>query len=94
MAKKRNAYLLVGTKKGAFILSSDARRIEWLLSGPLLKGAEVNDVTMDTRDKPTLYACVNSYWRQAMTHDELKPFGLYVGTTSGHIFWSRDNGSS
>jgi len=32
--------------------------------------------------------------RQAMTHDTLKPFGLYVAATNGQIFWSRDNGTS
>jgi photosystem II stability/assembly factor-like uncharacterized protein len=32
--------------------------------------------------------------RQAMAHDNLDPFGLYVATTSGQIFWSRDDGTS
>lgn len=32
--------------------------------------------------------------RQAMTHDELDPFGLYVATTNGQIFWSRNNGTN
>jgi photosystem II stability/assembly factor-like uncharacterized protein len=32
--------------------------------------------------------------RQAMTRDTHDPFGLYVGTTGGHIYWSRDNGTT
>ena len=56
MAKQ--LYLLVGTKKGAFILTSNLARKKWSLKGPLLKGAEVNDIVLDTRSKPTLYAAV------------------------------------
>jgi photosystem II stability/assembly factor-like uncharacterized protein len=68
MAKQRKAYLLVGTKKGAFILASNTRRAKWSLIGPLLKGAEVNDIMMDTRSKPTIYACVTSYWWGSNVH--------------------------
>jgi photosystem II stability/assembly factor-like uncharacterized protein len=60
--KKQQIYLLVGTKKGAFILTSDLQRKRWNINGPLLKGAEVNDFAMDVREEPKLFACVNSYW--------------------------------
>jgi hypothetical protein len=30
--------------------------------------------------------------REAMTSDELDPAGVYVGTSSGHVFYSRDAG--
>ncbi len=32
--------------------------------------------------------------RQAMTSDACDPLGLYLGTTSGELWWSRDEGSS
>ena len=54
--------LLVGTRKGAFMLSSDLTRKTWKLQGPFLKGAEVNDMMLDTRGQPTLYAAATSYW--------------------------------
>ena len=41
--------LLVGTKKGAFLLRSDAGREEWKLEGPLFKGWEVFELVADPR---------------------------------------------
>jgi len=67
MAKKK-VYVLAGTHKGAFIFSSDQDRKKWSLKGPLLKGADVNEVILDTRGDPTLYACVNSYWWGSDVH--------------------------
>ncbi len=32
----KQVYLLVGTKKGAFILTSNVSRKKWALKGPLL----------------------------------------------------------
>jgi hypothetical protein len=29
-----------------------------------------------------------------MAHEDLQPYGLYVGASNGQIFWSRDNGNS
>ena len=37
--------LLIGTRKGGFIATSDASRAQWTLAGPFLKGCEVNHVT-------------------------------------------------
>ncbi|MBI4429125.1 MAG: exo-alpha-sialidase [Ignavibacteriales bacterium] len=64
----KTVYLLVGTKKGAFIFSSTLQRKSWKLQGPLLKGAEVNDVVMDTRNGKTLYAAATSYWWGSNVH--------------------------
>jgi photosystem II stability/assembly factor-like uncharacterized protein len=36
--------LLIGTRKGGFIATSDASRAQWTLAGPFLKGCEVNHV--------------------------------------------------
>lgn len=67
MARKK-VYLIVGTHKGAFIFSSDESRKKWKMNGPLLKGADVNEIILDTRAEPTLYACVNSYWWGSNVH--------------------------
>lgn len=50
--------LLVGTRKGLFVLDSDDRRT-WLLAGPAFAGWEVFDVAVDRRDG-TWFAGVNS----------------------------------
>jgi hypothetical protein len=42
--------LLVGTRKGLFVLSSDDDRREWEVSGPLLQGWEVFHAVPDPRD--------------------------------------------
>jgi len=64
----KQLYLLVGTKKGAFILTSTPGRKKWSLTGPLLKGAEVNDIVLDTRARPRMYAAVTSYWWGTNVH--------------------------
>lgn len=53
--------LLVGTQKGAFILSSDKKREKWDVKGPLMKGWTVFDLVHDARTTPRLYAGVGSY---------------------------------
>ena len=91
MAKQRKTHLLVGTQKGAFILSSNLQRKTWTLRGPLLKGAEVNDVVLDTRGAHVLYACVNSYWWGAnvhMSHD----FGKTWSESEGGVRFEESSG--
>ncbi len=46
--------LLVGTRKGAWIYSSDARRQRWQIDGPHFLGHIVNHVILDPRDQRTL----------------------------------------
>lgn len=54
--------LMVGTHKGGFLLTSDAGRASWALSGPFFAGADVHHMMLDTRTTPTLWACVNNGW--------------------------------
>ena len=55
IAKSRGrVWLLVGTKKGAFIFRGDATRRKWDLSGPMFLGNEVNHLVLDPRDGRTL----------------------------------------
>lgn len=46
--------LLIGTRKGAFRLKSDAERKTWKLKGPLHLGQIVNHIVLDPRDKKTM----------------------------------------
>jgi photosystem II stability/assembly factor-like uncharacterized protein len=49
--------LLIGTRKGAFIYSSDRQRTQWDLTEPLIAGWTVHHVAADTRcDPPRFYA--------------------------------------
>ncbi|ATQ44713.1 WD40/YVTN/BNR-like repeat-containing protein [Caulobacter mirabilis] len=46
--------LLVGTRKGAWIFRSDARREAWAVDGPHFLGSIVNHLVLDPRDGRTL----------------------------------------
>jgi photosystem II stability/assembly factor-like uncharacterized protein len=54
--------ILVGTRKGAFILTSDGRRRQWDVSGPLFGGWEVYHVKGSPVDPSRLYASQSSGW--------------------------------
>lgn len=55
--------LLVGTRKGAFIYTSDESRREWELSEPLITGWPIYHMVLDARaDPPRIYAAANNSW--------------------------------
>jgi photosystem II stability/assembly factor-like uncharacterized protein len=54
--------VLVGTKKGAFILSSDGKRRKWQVDGPLFGGWEVYHVKGSAVDPNRIYASQTSDW--------------------------------
>lgn len=54
--------VLVGTKKGAFILTSDAKRQKWDVSGPHFAGWEVYHLAGSRVDPNRLYASQTSGW--------------------------------
>ncbi len=54
--------VLVGTRKGAFVLESDARRDRWEISGPHLAGWEIYHVKGSPVDPNRLYASQSSGW--------------------------------
>ena len=43
----KRVLLLVGTKKGAFILESDADRTAWTVQGPLCEGWPIHDLIVE-----------------------------------------------
>jgi photosystem II stability/assembly factor-like uncharacterized protein len=57
-----NVRVLVGTRKGAFILSSDAKREKWDVNGPLFAGWEIYHMKGSPADPDRLYASQTSGW--------------------------------
>ena len=54
--------VLVGTKKGAFVLSSDASRKRWKVDGPHFAGWEIYHLKGSPADPDRLYASQSSGW--------------------------------
>ena len=54
------ALLVVGTRKGLFLVRGDDERRSFEVEGPLLPGWQINHAIVDPRDG-SLYACANSW---------------------------------
>src|SRR5258706_1785143 len=54
--------VLVGTRKGAFILSSDAKRKKWDVAGPHFAGWEMYHLSGSPADPDRIYASQTSGW--------------------------------
>ncbi|MGB8909683.1 MAG: hypothetical protein WCC84_13145 [Candidatus Cybelea sp.] len=54
--------VLVGTRKGAFILESDGKRDNWRVEGPYFAGWEIYHVKGSPADPNRLYASQSSSW--------------------------------
>ncbi len=54
--------VLVGTKKGAFVLTSDAKRSKWNVDGPFFAGWEVYHLKGSPADPNRIYASQSSGW--------------------------------
>jgi len=54
--------VLIGTRKGAFVLTSDGKREQWDVSGPHFAGWEIYHLTGSPVDPNRLYASQSSGW--------------------------------
>jgi photosystem II stability/assembly factor-like uncharacterized protein len=54
--------VLVGTRKGAFVLTSDGKRQQWNVSGPHFGGWEIYHVAGSPAEPARLYASQSSGW--------------------------------
>jgi len=54
--------LLVGTRKGAFVLTSDGKRTNWDVSGPFFGGWEIYHLKGSPADPNRIYASQSSGW--------------------------------
>ena len=59
-ANKGNVLLTVRTRKGAFLLSSDATRKDWSVSKPHQAGSDVFHMAYDDREVGTVFVAINS----------------------------------
>jgi len=57
--------VLVGTRKGAFVLTADGTRDRWEVSGPYFGGWEIYHLTGSSLDPDRLYASQSSGWGTA-----------------------------
>jgi len=71
--------VLVGTRKGAFILSSDGKREKWDVSGPHFAGWEIYHLKGSPADPNRLYASQSSGWRGQI----IQPSGVRGNTCHG-----------
>ncbi len=60
MSTQANVRILVGTRKGGFIFSSDASRKKWDVSDVMFKGWNMMHMVMDPRDQ-RLYSAVSHF---------------------------------
>ena len=88
--------VLVGTRKGAFILTSDAKRAKWEVSGPHFAGWEIYHVKGSPVDPNRLYASQCSGWfgqliqRSDDGGKTWEPMGnefTYEGATGTHLWY-------
>src|SRR5579862_191560 len=75
--------VLVGTRKGAFVFTADARRRTWKSEGPFFAGQSVYHFIADARERrPHLFAAVNNGWFGGDVHR----------STDGGRTWQASNG--
>src|ERR1700693_6274056 len=88
--------VLVGTRKGAFILTSDGKRADWKIDGPLFTGWEMYHLKGSPVDPNRLYASQTSGWfgQQVQRSDDggktWAPVGnefKYEGETGTHQWY-------
>ncbi|MGE5136069.1 MAG: WD40/YVTN/BNR-like repeat-containing protein [Gemmatimonadota bacterium] len=88
--------VLVGTRKGAFILDSDAMREKWEVSGPHFAGWEIYHLKGSPANPDRLYASQSSGWfGQVLQRSEdggatWAPVGndfAYVGEPGSHLWY-------
>lgn len=88
--------VLVGTRKGAFVLTSDGKRENWEVNGPLFGGWEVYHATGSSADPDRLYISQSLSWfgQQIQRSDDggatWEPVGhdfAYEGDAGTHQFY-------
>jgi len=58
-ARKGDVLVILGTRKGCFILSSDKSRRKWVLAGPYCAGSEVFHAVYDPREGGSVFVAAN-----------------------------------
>ncbi len=88
--------VLVGTRKGAFVLTADGARRDWEVSGPHFGGWEIYHVAGSPADPDRVYASQSSAWFGQVMHrsddggSSWEPVGndfAYAGRTGDHLWY-------
>ena len=88
--------VLVGTKKGAFILSSDGNRRSWTVDGPHFGGWEIFHLKGSPADPNRLYASQHTGWHGQVvqrsddggkTWETMDNKFIYEGETGTHLWY-------
>lgn len=88
--------VLVGTRKGAFVLTSDGTRKDWKVDGPFFNGWEIFHVAGSPADPNRLWASQSTSWfgQQVQRSDDggasWQPVGNefgYVGDPGDHLWY-------
>jgi hypothetical protein len=88
--------VLVGTRKGAFVLTADARRLRWHVEGPLFGGWEVYHFKGSSADTDRLYAAPGTSWFGQLiqrsddggrTWEQVGNRFAYDGPTGTHLWY-------
>ena len=91
--KKGSVAVLVGTRKGAFVFRSDARRRSWSVEGPHFTGQNVHHFILDSRDGETLYVATrNDWWGPDVVRS--RNWGRTWQRTKGGVRYAKDAGLS
>jgi hypothetical protein len=91
--RKGTVLILVGTRKGAFIFSSDGKRKNWKLNGPYFAGNTVHHLTFDGRDGGTLYSATSSWWFAPDVQRSRDAGRTWQGSREG-LCYEKDSGLS
>ncbi|HUP98033.1 MAG TPA: glycosyl hydrolase [Usitatibacter sp.] len=94
--------VLVGTRKGLFVLEADRRRRTWRMDGPHFLGQVVNHAVLDPRDRRTLLAAVKAghlghtvyhstdfgaRWDESSAPPAFPKAPVGTGEVVSHVFW-------
>jgi hypothetical protein len=88
--------LLIGTRKGAFILTADGTRRDWTVDGPHFGGWEIYHVNGSPADPDRLYASQSSGWfgqvvqrsdNGGKTWEAVGNEFTYEGETGDHLWY-------
>jgi photosystem II stability/assembly factor-like uncharacterized protein len=88
--------VLVGTRKGAFVLTSDGARRQWDIAGPFFGGWEIHHLKASPVDPNRIYAAQGSGWFGQLIQRSndggrtWEPVGnkfVYDGATGTHLWY-------
>src|SRR3977135_1462480 len=88
--------VLIGTRKGAFVLTADGKRQRWDVSGPPFAGGRTSNMKGSPADPNRLYASQSSSWfgqviqrssDGGMTWEAVGNKFVYDGVTGTHLWY-------